>query len=249
MEKDTGWRMRILQWVGKSKIKKIKMLHFFKKSLPTFIAMLLISILGMTIFYFLSVQKRILPIYNPADVNPKLVDNSLLGIRKSHMIGNFKLIDQEGNFVTEKTFEGKIYIADFFFTRCVSICPIMTNAMKKIQQEFIENPKIMLLSHSVTPVMDSVPILKKYAKKNGVLYKKWRLVTGDKKQIYHLARKNYFAVLDNGDGGIQDFIHTENFVLVDTKKRIRGFYDGTNPKEIQQLISDIKLLLKSNKNK
>ena len=219
-------------------------INFFKKSIPTIVSMLIISILGIGIFYFLSSSERVLPIYNPVDVNPKLVDSALQEVRKRHTIKKFHLIDQKNNIVTEKTFEDKIYVADFFFTRCGSICPVMTRLMKTIQTAFLNNDKVMLLSHSVTPVMDSVSVLSKYAEQKGILYKKWRIVTGDKKHIYNLARKSYFAVLDEGDGGMQDFIHTENFVLIDTKKQIRGFYNGTKKKEVSQLIEDIKFLLK-----
>ena len=106
------------------------------------------------------------------------------------------------------------------------------------------DPSIMLLSHSVTPVMDSVSVLRAYADKRGIIDSKWNLVTGDKKHIYELARKSYFAVLDEGDGGVQDFIHTEQFILVDQKRQIRGFYDGTNKDEIQRIIDDIAILKK-----
>ena len=105
----------------------------------------------------------------------------------------------------------------------------------------------MFLSHSVTPVIDSVSVLKEYAVNKGVIAGKWNITTGSKKHIYELARKSYFAVLDEGDGGLQDFIHTENFILVDKKKQIRGFYDGTDNEDIQRLITDIKILQRNSK--
>ena len=114
--------------------------------------------------------------------------------------------------------------------------------MEVVQKEFLNDPEILLLSHSVTPTMDSVSVLKDYADAKGVLPNKWHLVTGTKKEIYKLARKSYFAVLDEGDGGDQDFIHTEQFVLIDKKKRIRGYYDGTDLKDVQRLISDVRVL-------
>lgn len=117
--------------------------------------------------------------------------------------------------------------------------------MAEIQDAILNDPEIMLLSHSVTPVIDSVPQLKKYALEKGVVDSKWNLVTGDKKQIYELARKSYLAVKNDGDGGPYDMIHTENFILVDKEKRIRGFYDGTNPEDIDKLLADIKILKKS----
>ncbi|MFC2109119.1 SCO family protein [Bacteroidota bacterium] len=218
--------------------------NFFKKSIPTLIIMLIFSVGGVSLFYTLLTPEKKLPIYNPVDINPKLVDPSLQHISNNHKIAEFSLIDQNGETITNATYNDKIYVADFFFTRCGTICPVMTSNMGKIQQEFLNDDKVMLLSHSVTPVMDSVPVLKEYAKHKGVIDSKWHLVTGAKKDIYNLARKSYFAVLDEGDGGLQDFIHTEQFVLVDSKKRIRGFYDGTDVKEIARIIEDIEILKK-----
>jgi protein SCO1/2 len=217
-------------------------IHFFKKSIPTLLAMLAFSIVAVCVFYELLTPQERLPIYSPVDVNPRLVDASMQHIRKNHTIANFDLINQNGEEVTEQTFEDKIYVTDFFFTRCGTICPVMTTNMEVVQKEFLNDPEILLLSHSVTPVMDSVPILKTYADAKGVLSNKWHLVTGTKKEIYKLARKSYFAVLDEGDGSDQDFIHTEQFVLIDKKKRIRGYYDGTDLKDVQRLISDVRLL-------
>ncbi|GAB1308072.1 SCO family protein [Urechidicola sp. KH5] len=199
-----------------------------------------------TIYSILNPDKR-LPVYNPADVNPRLVDASVKHVRSNHKIGDFKLTNQNGETITQEDFENKIYVADFFFTRCQTICPIMTNNMALVQDEFLNDSTVMLLSHSVTPVMDSIPVLREYADIKGVDDRKWHITTGDKKHIYDLARKSYFAVLDEGDGGEQDFIHTENFVLIDSKNRIRGYYDGTDREEVEQLIEDIKLLQSENK--
>ena len=118
----------------------------------------------------------------------------------------------------------------------------MTDNMLKIQDEFIDNDNIKLLSLSVTPEIDNVKVLKEYAVQKGVNDSKWNITTGSKKHIYELARKSYFAVVDQGDGGLQDFIHTPNFILVDTKKQIRGIYDGTEDNEISRLINDVYLL-------
>lgn len=186
--------------------------------------------------------KNELPIYNPSDFNPELVDVSLLNTSENHTVADFELINQNGKTITQKDYENKIYVVDFFFTSCPSICPIMTNNMVKIQEEFINNTEIMLLSLSVTPKIDSIPILRKYAYDKGVIDSKWNITTGDKKHIYELARKSYFAVVEQGDGGLQDFIHTPNFILVDKKKQMRGIYNGTDNKEILRLISDIKVL-------
>ena len=207
---------------------------------------ILIIVFFSAIFYFLTSQKRELPVYNPFDVNPELVDKGLQNIKEGHTIADFKLVNQSGKTITQKDYEDKIYVADFFFTRCQTICPIMTKHMSDLQQEFLNDDQVKLLSMSVTPVMDSIPILKAYADKKGAIEKKWNLTTGDKKHIYNLARKSFMSVLDEGDGGLQDFIHTEQFVLIDKKKQIRGFYDGTNADDIKRLIDDIRLLMEKN---
>ncbi|MDA8728277.1 SCO family protein [Flavicella sp.] len=216
----------------------------FQKSIPTLLVMFLFSVLGIYTFYRLLTPQERLPVFSPVDVNPRLVDASLHHVKKNHKISDFELVNQNGATVTQATFDNKIYVADFFFTRCGTICPLMTTHMYALQNAFLNDEEVLLLSHSVTPVLDSVPVLKRYAENKGVLAAKWHLVTGPKKQIYDLARKSYFAVLDEGDGGEQDFIHTEQFVLVDQKKRIRGYYDGTDPKEIQRILTDIALLKK-----
>jgi len=189
-------------------------------------------------------SEKNLPIYNPSDFNPALVDKSLQDKSGNHTVSDFSLINQNGKTVTQVNYKDKIYVTDFFFTRCQTICPVMTNNMVKIQDAFIDNDDIMFLSLSVTPEMDSIPVLRDYANRKGVIDSKWNVTTGNKKHIYDLARKSYFAVVEQGDGGLQDFIHTPNFVLVDKKKRIRGIYDGTENEDIQRLISDLKILSK-----
>ena len=178
---------------------------------------------------------RKLPIYGERDNDEK-------GDTIYHTVGNFSLKNQEGDIYSHNDLEGKIYVADFFFTTCGSICPIMTTNMVEIQKTFLHNNKVKLLSHSVLPDIDEVPILKNYAKKNGVIDSKWNLVTGDKKEIYRMARKSYLAVKLGKPEELYDMVHTENFVLVDTKRRVRGFYDGTKKEEIQRLIEDINWL-------
>ena len=182
-----------------------------------------------------------LPIIGPSDFKDELVDNKV-NKEQAHFVSDFELINQNGDTITNKDYEDKIYVVDFFFTRCGSICPIMTNNMMKIQDKFLENDNLMLLSISVTPNIDNVATLKKYAKSKGVINSKWNITTGNKKHIYELARKSYFAVLKKGDGGLQDFIHTPNFILIDKKKQIRGIYDGTDDTEIKRVIKDIKTL-------
>ena len=183
-----------------------------------------------------------LPIYNPADMDARVVDNSLQKVNKNHTVADFKLINQNGEIITQENYKDKIYVADFFFTSCKTICPIMTDNIGKLQQEYLYENDIMFLSLSVTPEMDSIPVLRAYANEKGIIDEKWNITTGSKKHIYELARKSYFAVLETGDGGAQDFIHTTNFILVDKKKQIRGIYDGTSDEEIERLINDIKIL-------
>ncbi|WP_298763130.1 SCO family protein [uncultured Polaribacter sp.] len=215
---------------------------FFKKSIPTLIFLGVFSALAIPVFYHLLKVDKKLKIYNPADVNPQLVDFSIKHITKDHTIADFKLTNQNGNFITNKNYENKIYVADFFFTRCKTICIAMAFNMSELQEYYKNDKDIMFLSHSVTPVMDSVPVLKEYAINKGVIDGKWNVTTGPKKHIYELARKSYFAVLDQGDGGEDDFIHTEQFVLVDKDRRIRGYYDGTDQLEMEKLKEDIVLL-------
>ena len=186
-------------------------------------------------------QRNELPIYNPSDFNPELVDITVQEI-ENHTVVDFKLINQNGEKITQAQYSDKIYVADFFFTRCPSICPIMSNNMERLQEKFLKEDDVMFLSLSVTPELDSVPILKEYAQKHGAIDNKWNITTGDKKHIYNLARKSYFAVVEQGDGGLQDFIHTPNFILVDKKKRIRGVYEGTHDEEIDRIVQDIKIL-------
>ena len=205
-----------------------------------------IKFIYLIIFLFNScdqVSKKQLPIFNPTDFNSKLVDKSVRKISKNHTVREFNLINQNGANITSEDYQNKIYVVDFFFTRCPSICPIMTDNMLQIQQDFIKNNDIMLLSISVTPELDNIEVLKNYAVEKGVIDAKWNITTGSKKHIYELARKSYFAVLEQGDGGLQDFIHTPNFILVDKKKQIRGIYDGTDEKEISRIIDDINILV------
>ena len=201
-----------------------------------------VSLIILLLFYKALLPQKKLPVFQPAMVNYELVDSTIQHIKKFHRIADFELINQNGKTVTHENFNGKIYVADFFFTTCPTICISMTDNLLKVQKEIQNNPNILLISHSVTPKIDSVTQLKKYAIEKGVNDKKWHLVTGDKKEIYKLARKSYLAVKDEGDGGPFDMIHTENFILVDPDRRIRGFYDGTDSKEIKRLLLEIKIL-------
>ncbi|MEM9833206.1 MAG: SCO family protein [Bacteroidota bacterium] len=186
-----------------------------------------------------------LPFYNDATFTPHWIDPNHAVLETFHQISPFKLVNQEGNTITEKTFEGKIYVADFFFTTCPGICPKMTANMSVLQEAFLDDEEVMLLSHSVTPETDSVAILKSYAEKKGVNSNKWHLVTGDRQLIYQLGRRDYFVEEDLGLAkGLDEFLHTENFVLIDKNRHIRGIYNGLNTASINQLIADIKTLKK-----
>ena len=218
------------------------MLSFFKDYKVFAIVFGVISIIIIAIIYNTLNVYQPLPIYQPTMVSTELVDSTIQHQKKYHKIANFSFTNQNGKTITQNDYTDKIYVADFFFTTCQTICPIMTNNMAEIQKEILDDDDVMLLSHSVTPEIDSVAQLKRYAIKKGVNDKKWNLVTGDKKEIYKLARKSYLAVKDNGDGGPFDMVHTENFMLIDKKRQIRGFYDGTNSEDINRLLDDIFIL-------
>ena len=186
-----------------------------------------------------------LPYYNEATFTPHWLAAGSESLAEFHRIPPFQLINQEGETITEKTFDGKIYIVDFFFTICPGICPKMTKNMGILQDEFLQDDDVLLLSHSVTPERDSVPILRKYAEENGVISQKWHLVTGIQREIYKLGREDYFVEEDLGlEKEADEFLHTENFVLIDKNRHIRGIYNGLNKPSINQLIVDIKTLKK-----
>jgi protein SCO1/2 len=221
------------------------MVIFPKKYQIFFWTMLVISVAGVFIGYQLlrsATPKGLDKIWNPSDVNPELVDSTIQYKSRDHKIADFSFVNQNGKIVTQKDYEGKIYVADFFFTTCQSICPKMTSNLADVQKAIANNPKVMLLSHTVLPEIDSVPVLKKYAIEKGVDDRKWNLVTGDKKAIYEMARKSYLAVKLGRPDELYDMVHTENFVLVDAKRRVRGFYDGTKKEDIKRLIDDINWL-------
>ena len=224
------------------------MLHYLK-SYKTFIIVFLILSLGIFFgIYALQTPEKMLPIYSPRDINPELVDSTVQHIGNDHKIADFAFTNQNGKLITQKDYENTIYVADFFFTTCPTICPKMTDNMVWLQNQLKKYPNVKLLSFSVTPDIDTPQILKKYAVEKGVDDSRWNLVTGDKSAIYYLARKSYLAVKTRKPEEMFDMVHTENFILVDKNKRIRGFYDGTNldqpseddtTKNMQQLLADI----------
>jgi protein SCO1/2 len=185
----------------------------------------------------------VLPFYNEATFTPIWLSPSSNELADIHRIPAFSLINQLGDTITEKTLEGKIYVTDFFFTTCPGICPKMTTNMELVQEAFQSDDKVMLLSHSVTPEWDSPEVLKAYADLRAINPEKWLLLTGDRQTIYNLGRKSYFVEEDQGlERTADEFLHTENFVLVDKNRHIRGIYNGLNKIAIAQLIADIKTL-------
>lgn len=220
---------------------------FFRKYRVFIITMAVFSVVFLTVAYNLMKPEKRLKIYNPTDVNPELADPSVWNIGRDHRIADFSFVNQNGQIVTQEDYEGKVYVADFFFTTCQTICPVMTRNMEKVQAAIKDNPDAMILSHSVTPDIDSVPVLKAYAKAHHVIDTKWNMVTGDKKKIYEIARKSYLAVKTENEAELYDMVHTENFVLIDQDRRIRGFYDGTKDEDIERLIEDIAFLSETKK--
>ena len=201
-----------------------------------------IAAVAILIGGFMLTPEHDLPIYQPSDLNPALVDPSVRG-HEDHRILPFTLVNQSGDTVTRDDVSGQVLVVDFFFTRCRTICPMLTSHMKLVQDRYIEDDRVRLMSHSVTPVADSVAVLRAHAEEKGADGRRWWMLTGDKAEIYRLARKSYFAALDEGDGGFQDFVHTENIVLVDTLGRLRGFYDGTDLDEVNAVVRDLEFLL------
>ena len=159
-----------------------------------------------------------------------------------HTIPPFYFTNQFNQKVTEQTVNGKVYVTDFFFTTCRSICPVMSNSLERVYTKFKIRNDFLILSHTVDPETDSVAPLLDYSKLHNVSDDKWLFLTGDKKSLYEVARKGYLLNADIGSGGPDDFIHTQNFALIDKERHIRGFYDGTDNLEIKRLMNDIDLL-------
>ncbi|NNE78109.1 MAG: SCO family protein [Pricia sp.] len=184
-----------------------------------------------------------LPYYNDESFTPHWLTPNSEEVQAFHKITDFILVNQLGDTISQDTFNDKIYITDFFFTSCPGICLKMTDNMTRVQEAFADDPDILLLSHSVTPSIDSVSVLKDYAKDHGVIDNKWHLATGNKTEIYNLGRNQYFVENDLGTPkDFNDFLHTENFLLIDKNKHIRGIYNGLNRASIAQLITDVKTL-------
>lgn len=202
------------------------------------IAASLVSIIVVIAIYFvykstIALHKEpVLPFYGPKGE-----------AGQPHYVTDFNLVDQDSTIITQDLYKNKIYVADFFFTTCLGICPIMTEEMIRVYKAYQDNPEVLILSHTVDPEHDTPSVLKRYADNRSVNSDKWHFVTGDKKQIYDLARYSYLVDASVGDAGPLDFVHTENFALVDKEGRIRGYYDGTDSVSVKKLIGDIALLL------
>lgn len=202
----------------------------------------------MTIRYLYIInQNDLLPIINPADIKSKeFISDSLAQIESGHTIRDFKLVNQNGDTVTQATFDHKIYIANFFFASCKTICPNMNGGLKTVYDQYLGDKEVMFISHSSLPIEDSVPVLNAYALKFQAQLPQWQFVTGNKKEIYDLARNFYLMAETKNEGLEFDFIHSRYLALIDTHKRIRGYYDGTSTDDISKLIEDIAKLKKEN---
>ena len=220
---------------------------FLKRYGLLIVFFIVFSVVAISSFNYVQTQEKKLPIYSPSMVSDELVEEDLRYVKKYHRISDFSLLNQNGNNVTHDNYKNKIYVADFFFTTCPDICPIMTGNMLYLQEN-LKDTSVMLASFSVTPKIDTVEVLKEYSTLKGVDDSRWNLMTGDKKQIYDLARKSYLVAKAIPDGKNHGMIHTENFVLVDRDKRIRGYYDGTNIEDMDKLLDDIQILIKSYEN-
>lgn len=186
-----------------------------------------------------------LPYYKDASFTPHWLPTNSAKTNAFHSIPDFKLVNQLGDTISHATFENSIYVTDFFFTVCPGICPKMTDNMLILQEAFLEDEEVRFLSHSATPKRDSVSVLREYANNKGIIANKWHLATGDRAEIYDLGRNHYFIEENLGlEKDDDDFLHTENFLLIDKNKRIRGIYNGLNKSAITQLIADIKTLKK-----
>lgn len=213
---------------------------------------LLIIAVGIGITYYKTkenMEKRVLPVIQPRDVNPEMVPVEISKKGLGHRIGQFEFLNQNRELITLDDVKGKVFVAEYFFTTCLTICPIMNEEMKRIQERFKGNENVKLLSFTVDPEIDTVEQMKSYAVEHNAVDGQWHFLTGEKEDLYSLARNSFFVLKpaearNLGDAG-SDFIHTNNFVLVDQELQIRGYYDGTSTEEVDQLMEDILILLEN----
>lgn len=212
------------------------------------IFLIIFVVAGVTFTYFmLQPKEKPLPIINPVDLEPEMVDDELLRVGRGHTIGEFAFQNQENKTISLKDVKGKVFVAEYFFTTCGTICPLMNKQMQRVQEAYTGNDDLRILSFTVDPETDNVEQMKRYADNHGADGKQWWFLTGEKEDLYNLARTSFFVLKpaeakNKGDVG-SDFIHTNNFVLVDRQLRIRGYYDGTDSDEVDRLIHDISDLL------
>lgn len=214
---------------------------------------LLIIAVGIGITYYKTkenMEKKVLPVIQPRDVNPEMVPVEISKKGLGHRIGQFEFLNQNRELITLDDVKGKVFVAEYFFTTCLTICPIMNEEMKRIQERFKGNENVKLLSFTVDPEIDTVEQMKSYAVEHNAVDGQWHFLTGEKEDLYSLARNSFFVLKpaearNLGDAG-SDFIHTNNFVLVDQELQIRGYYDGTSTEEVDQLMEDILILLENN---
>ena len=213
-----------------------------------FIGLLLLVVLPIGYYYLNpSRHEQPLPVINPVDVQEEMVDPEMLRIGKGHRVGAFRFENQNGQWISQKDMLGKVSVVEYFFTTCKSICPIMNTQMQRVQRKFANEPQVGIYSFTVDPETDSVAQMKRYATAHQAKAGQWHFLTGAKSDLYRLARRSFFVLKpaeaqNLGDAG-SDFIHTNNFVLVNKKLRIRGYYDGTNPKDVERLLLHIQQLL------
>lgn len=214
------------------------------------IAILGIVIIGIAIAYYFTSTKaseKKLPFIQPRDLKSEMVNPDLLDVGIGHRIGDFSLLNQKGDTITLADVKGKVFVAEYFFTTCRSICPKMTAQMTRVQKKFKGNDDFKIMSFTVDPAFDTVEVMNAYAQKHNAVEGQWHFLTGSKEELYQLARNSFFVLkpaeaANLGDAG-SDFIHTNNFVLVDQELHIRGYYDGTSITEVNELMKDIQLLL------
>lgn len=184
-----------------------------------------------------------LPYLGRHDFVEKTVNNETVVDTLYHRVADFAFVDQDSSIVTPETFEGKVYVTDFFFTTCPTICPVMKTQMLRVYEAFKDNDQVALLSHTIDPMHDTVAVLRDYAKRLGVSGDKWHFVTGDKDDIYEMGLKSYMVTAMEDDNEPGGFIHSGAFILVDKDRHIRGMYDGTKPEQVDILIRDIQKLI------
>ena len=187
-----------------------------------------------------------LPILGERDAVTRQVDGETVTDSVYHTIPDFSFVSQDGDTVTQATLRGKIYVADFFFTSCPTICPKMKTQLKRVYERFNANPNVVLLSHTIDPAHDSVPVLKTFARELGVTGKNWLFVTGDRDKIYEIGQESYMVTAQEDASAPGGVVHSGAFILVDTDRHIRGIYDGTTETGVDKLMADMDKLLREN---